>query len=63
MGRSRGSHTRDNNKARLPQVPKNMKSDGYDTEYSREFADGEDLEAQARAQAAGIRQSDMNSKK
>lgn len=28
MGRARGQRTRDKNKANLPQVPKNMKSDG-----------------------------------
>jgi hypothetical protein len=57
MGRSRGQRTRDKNKATLPQVPKNLKSDGLDVEYSRELADQEDLEAEARARAAGIRQS------
>ncbi|WP_044895127.1 YfhD family protein [Bacillus alveayuensis] len=57
MGRSRGQRTRDKNKATLPQVTKNLKSDGLDVEYSREFADHEDLEAEARAQTAGIRQS------
>jgi hypothetical protein len=56
MGRSRGQRTRDKNKATLPQVPKNLKSDGHDVEYSRELADHEDLEAEARAAAAGIRQ-------
>ncbi|NNU84809.1 YfhD family protein [Geobacillus sp. BMUD] len=55
MGRSRGQRTRDKNKATLPQVPKQLKSDGIDVEYSEEFADHEDLEAQARAAAAGIR--------
>lgn len=56
MGRSRGQKTRDKNKSSLPQVPKQLKSDGMDVEYSREFADHEDLEAEARAAAAGIRQ-------
>lgn len=56
MGRSRGQKTRDKNKSSLPQVPKQLKSDGVDAEYSREFADHEDLEAEARAAAAGIRQ-------
>lgn len=56
MGRSRGQKTRDKNKSSLPQVPKQWKSDGIDVEYSREFADHEDLEAAARAAAAGIRQ-------
>lgn len=56
MGRSRGQRSRDKNKATLPQVPKNMKSDGLDIEFSRELADQDDLEAQARAQAADSRQ-------
>lgn len=55
MGRSHGHKTRDKNKASLPQVPKNMKSDGYDVEYSQELADQADLEAQARANAANQR--------
>lgn len=55
MGRSHGHKTRDKNKASLPQVPKNMKSDGIDEEYSAELADQEDLEAQARANAANQR--------
>ncbi|QOR67078.1 YfhD family protein [Cytobacillus suaedae] len=56
MGRSHGHKTRDKNKATLPQVPKNMKSDGIDEEFSRELADQDDLEAQARADAADRRQ-------
>ena len=56
MGRSRGQRTRDKNKNSLPQVPKNLKSDGLDVEYSRELADHEDLEAEARALAADTRQ-------
>ncbi|MBE4910508.1 YfhD family protein [Bacillus luteolus] len=56
MGRSHGHKTRDKNKATLPQVPKNMKSDGIDEEFSRELADQNDLEAQARADAADRRQ-------
>lgn len=55
MGRSHGHKTRDKNKASLPQVPKNMKSDGMDVEYSAELADQADLEAQARANAANQR--------
>ncbi|MBS2772533.1 YfhD family protein [Anoxybacillus sp. PDR2] len=57
MGRSHGQRTRDKNKASLPQAPKQLKSDGLDVEYSRELADHEDLEAEARAAASGIRQS------
>lgn len=60
MGRSRGGKSRDNNKASLPQVPKNLKSDGHDVEFSMEKADNEDLEAMARAQAAGVRVNQMN---
>lgn len=55
MGRGRGHKTRDRNKASLPQVPKNLKSDGIDVEYSKELADQADLEAQARANAANQR--------
>ncbi|HEY2420652.1 MAG TPA: YfhD family protein [Neobacillus sp.] len=55
MGRSHGHKTRDKNKGSLPQVPKNMKSDGIDVEYSQELADHADLEAQARANAANQR--------
>ena len=57
MGRSRGQKTRDKNKATLPQVPKQLKSDRLDAEYSSEFADHAQLEEAARAQAAGIHQS------
>ncbi len=39
-------------KSKLPQVPKNMKSDGLDVEYSEELADLQDREAIARANAA-----------
>ncbi|WP_026581735.1 YfhD family protein [Bacillus sp. J33] len=55
MGRAHGQKTRDKNKASLPQVPKNMKSDGIDVEFNRELADQEDLEAMARSNAANQR--------
>ena len=55
MGRSRGHKTRDRNKASLPQVPKNMKSDGLDVEFDRDLADHDDLEAMARSKAADER--------
>jgi hypothetical protein len=55
MGRSHGHKTRDKNKGSLPQVPKNLKSNGLDVEYSAELADHEDLEAQSRANAANRR--------
>ncbi|MBO8178639.1 MAG: YfhD family protein [Bacillus sp. (in: Bacteria)] len=48
MGRGRSKNS-------LSQVPKNQKSDGYDVEFSQELADQEDLEAQARANAANQR--------
>lgn len=55
MGRAHKHKKRDKNKATLPQVPKNLKSDGIDEEFSRELADQEDLEALARANAANQR--------
>ncbi|MGE8207599.1 YfhD family protein [Heyndrickxia sp. NPDC080065] len=55
MGRAHKQKTRDKNKSKLPQVPKNLKSDGLDVEYSAELADQADLEAQARANAANQR--------
>ncbi len=55
MGRARGQRTRDKNKANLPQVPKNMKSDGLDIEYAQELADLQDREAIARSNAADSR--------
>ena len=50
-----GQRSQDKNKGSLPQVPKNMKSDGRDVEFSREFADQDDLEALARSNAADTR--------
>ena len=55
MGRSRGQRSRDKNKGSLPQVRKNIKSDGRDVEFSRELADQDDLEALARSNAADTR--------
>lgn len=55
MGRAQGHKTRDKNKASLPQVPKNMKSDGLDVEFDRDLADYDDLEAMARSNAADRR--------
>ncbi|WP_018663850.1 YfhD family protein [Heyndrickxia acidiproducens] len=52
MGRAHKHKTRDKNKATLPQVPKNMKIDGRDVEFSEVLADQDDREAQARSQAA-----------
>ncbi|WP_154309364.1 YfhD family protein [Metabacillus lacus] len=44
-------------KAKLPQVPENQKiqPDGIDEEFSKELADHDDVEAQARASAADER--------
>lgn len=55
MGRAQGQKTRDKNKAKLPQVPKNMKSDGLDVEFDQDLADHEDLEAMARSKNADKR--------
>lgn len=55
MGRANKHKTRDSNKGSLPQVPKNLKSDGNDVEFSSENADHGDLEAMARANAANQR--------
>ena len=55
MGRAHGQKTRDRNKASLPQVPKNMKSDGLDVEFDRDLADHDDLEAMARSKEADER--------
>ncbi|MGE7767460.1 YfhD family protein [Peribacillus sp. NPDC096540] len=52
MGRNNIHHNQDKNAQKLPQVPKNLKSDGLDVEYSSELADQQDIEAQARANAA-----------
>ncbi|MFJ7682968.1 YfhD family protein [Peribacillus butanolivorans] len=52
MGRN---NNRDNNAQKLPQVPKNLKRDGLDVEYSSELADQQDIEAQARSNAANRR--------
>ncbi|SFB09908.1 MULTISPECIES: YfhD family protein [unclassified Bacillus (in: firmicutes)] len=63
MGRSNKHKARDKNKGSLPQVPKNLKSDGQDVEFSRETADQGDLEALARANAANQRVQQKRSKK
>jgi hypothetical protein len=55
MGRMHNSGTGNSNKSSLPQTPKNLKTDGRDVEFSEEFADHADLEAQARANAANQR--------
>ena len=63
MGRTHGHKSRDKNKGTLPQVPKNLKSDGIDEEFSQELADQTDLEAQARANAANQRVQMKNNQK
>jgi hypothetical protein len=55
MGRNSIHKNRDKNKQTLPQVPKNLKSDGLDIEFSKELADQDDLEAQQRSKAADAR--------
>ncbi|GIN23205.1 MAG TPA: YfhD family protein [Bacillus bacterium] len=55
MGRSRNQKTRDKNKQKLPQVPKQLKSDGHDIEFSRELADQDDIKALARSEDADQR--------
>lgn len=60
MGRSRGQKSRDRNKSSLPQVPQNMKADGIDTEFNRELADSDDLQAAARSKAADKRAKKQN---
>jgi hypothetical protein len=62
MGRAQGHKSRGKNKSSLPQVPKNMKTDGIDEEYSAELADQADLEARARANAANQRVTNKNRK-
>ena len=55
MGRSRGSKSRDKNKASLPQTPKNMKYDRMSEEYAAELNNQVSLEEQAWANAANQR--------
>ncbi|WP_113745325.1 YfhD family protein [Bacillus cereus] len=44
-------------------LKRNKASDGIDVEFSREFADHDDLEANARADAADARQKRQSTKK
>jgi hypothetical protein len=62
MGRTHGHANRDKNTQKLPQVPKQLKSDGVDEEFSQELADQADMEAQARANAANQRQQTFRNK-
>ena len=45
MKQTKGRKAGNNNKAKLPEIPKAIKSDGLDVEYSEELADSEDIEA------------------
>lgn len=62
MGRNSIHHNRDKNKQKLPQVPKALKRDGHDIEFSADLADHEDLEAMARSDAADRRAHNRNNK-
>ncbi|OLQ45970.1 YfhD family protein [Bacillus paralicheniformis] len=64
MGRNAIHKNRDKNKQKLPQVPDQYKreADGVYEEYSAEFADQDDREAQARMQAADKRAKKRQSK-
>lgn len=55
MGRDDRRKARDKNTQKLPQVPKNMKTDGIDVEFSEELADHNDREAMERSKAADRR--------
>ncbi|OZM57058.1 YfhD family protein [Lottiidibacillus patelloidae] len=56
MGK-KGSKKRDKNSVTLPNTPKSLKNlkGVEEVEFSRELADSEDMEAQARMQAADAR--------
>ncbi|MFJ8246379.1 YfhD family protein [Peribacillus asahii] len=55
MGQNHKPIKRNKNNQTLSQFEKNLQSDGIDVEYSEELADTDDLEAQARANAADQR--------
>lgn len=55
MGRDDRRKARDKNTQKLPQVPKNLKTDGIDVEFSEELADHNDREAMERSKAADRR--------
>ena len=46
---------REDDNQKRPPIPKHLESDGIDVEYSSELADHDDVEAQARANAADRR--------
>ncbi|RFU69411.1 YfhD family protein [Bacillus sp. V59.32b] len=62
MGRNNIHHNRDKNKQKLPQVPKDLKRDGLDVEFSADLADHEDLEAMARSDSADRRAKSQKNK-
>ncbi|RID81793.1 YfhD family protein [Peribacillus asahii] len=55
MGQNHKPIKRNKNNQGPSQFEKNLQSDGIDVEYSAELADADDLEAQARANAADQR--------
>jgi ribosomal protein L14E/L6E/L27E len=57
MPTNHGHKNRDKNSKSLPQTPSYAKlpSDGRDIEFAQEFADQDDLQAQARSNAADAR--------
>lgn len=55
MGRDDRRKARDKNTQKLPQVPKNLKTDGVDVEFSEELADNNDMQAMERSKAADRR--------
>lgn len=56
MTRGQSKKGGDKNKARLPQTPqKDIVEDGEDVEFSQEFADQDDLNAQQREKEADER--------
>ncbi|KHE73092.1 YfhD family protein [Halobacillus sp. BBL2006] len=55
MGRDEHRHAKGKKKHKLPQTPKNQKTDGIDVEFSEELADHEDMQALKRSKAADRR--------
>lgn len=61
MTRGQSKKGADKTKARLAQTPENqLKKHGEDVEFSQEFADHDDMEAQERAKAADERAQQRN---
>lgn len=55
MGRDEHRNTKGKKKHKLPQTPKNMKTDGIDVEFAESIADHDDMEALQRSQEADRR--------